>query len=125
MKNIILIFSLFIFGYLPVSGQYFNETKRDYQWIGGYGPPSPPYHGGCGINFNDIPFSTDTFTLTSLKLRGDIGAISDWKGELLFYTNGRVVIDKTNNIMPNGQELNIGPAYYNYPAHYPIYQGIV
>ncbi|MCX6272934.1 MAG: hypothetical protein NTU44_17320 [Bacteroidetes bacterium] len=125
MKNIILIFSLFIFSNLPVSGQYFNETKRDYQWIGGDGPTSPPYHGGCGINFNDIPFSTDTCTLPSLMLRGDVGAISDWKGDLLFYTNGRVVIDRTNNIMPNGQGLSIGQIYYDYYLYYPIYQGII
>src|SRR6187455_2215884 len=61
----------------------------------------------AGLDFNTpvpTPISSDLVSM------GSPSSIADPNGNLLFYTNGRVVWDRNHNIMPNGTGLVGGPA---------------
>ncbi|MBK8487329.1 MAG: T9SS type A sorting domain-containing protein [Chitinophagales bacterium] len=59
----------------------------------------------AGLNFNVSP--PESFESTILT--NEAGAcISDIYGNLLFYSNGEKVWNRNNEIMPNGNELNLG-----------------
>lgn len=87
--------SLFLFLILT-----FTVTQQSYAqkeaaiWYFGY---------GAGLDFN----SGNPVALTNGKLFTNEGStsISDKNGNLLFYTDGSIVYDKTHQIMPNGSGL--------------------
>lgn len=64
----------------------------------------------AGITFD--PITGAVTPLTNGQLRTDEGCatISDQNGNLLFYTDGSTVYDRTHNIMPNGQGLRGNPS---------------
>jgi hypothetical protein len=67
----------------------------------------------AGLNFSTaIPMS---FASNILSYEA-CASISDFSGNLLFYTNGEKVWDKNNNVMPNGDSLNIGGFNPGYPS---------
>lgn len=72
-----------------------------------------------GLNFSTpIP----TFYKTSILSHEASASISDSLGNLLFYTNGQKVWDRNNEVMPNGDSLNIGKLSFDDPSS--ITQGV-
>ena len=72
-----------------------------------------------GLNFSTpIP----TFFKTSILSHEACASISDSTGILLFYTNGQKVWDRNNEMMPNGDSLNIGKSSFDDPSS--ITQGV-
>ena len=70
-----------------------NESKRANYW----------YFGNqAAINFDCTPYS---FSGSQMNAFEGSASISDTSGNLLFYTNGETVWDRTNTIMPNGTGL--------------------
>lgn len=65
------------------------------------------FGANAGLNFNS---GNPVFQAGSLSTMEGSAAISDKNGNLLFYTDGRVVWDKTHNQMLNGNGLLAGPA---------------
>jgi hypothetical protein len=59
------------------------------------------------VGFMTTPPSVSTSSITTNSTFGgyDVGSVSDQNGNLLFYTNGKVVWGKNNVIMPNGSQL--------------------
>lgn len=55
-----------------------------------------------GLNFNTQPASVFS---TSIQAPFRSATVSDAAGNLLFYTNGIMVWDKNNNVMPNGDSI--------------------
>ncbi|OMQ11980.1 T9SS type B sorting domain-containing protein [[Flexibacter] sp. ATCC 35103] len=89
MKSIRLIPFILLLITIPTFAQ-----KEAAIWYFGY---------GAGLDFN----SGSPMTLTNGKLFTNEGctSISDKNGSLLFYTDGSIVYDKNNQIMPNGTGL--------------------
>lgn len=86
MKKYYIIFII-----LPLVSNLFSQDKTFNNWHFG---------NNCGITFNTNPPSF----LNNSRIFTDEGSasISDSLGNLLFYTDGRYVYDKTNTQMPNG-----------------------
>ncbi len=73
----------------------------------------------AGLNFSGgVPTSFNT-GITTFE---SCASISDTFGNLLFYTNGQNIWNKNNEVMPNGDSLNIGLVGYGYPSS--ITQGV-
>jgi gliding motility-associated-like protein len=89
MKSIRLLLFISLLFAIPASAQ-----KEAAIWYFGY---------GAGLDFN----SGSPVTLTNGKLFTNEGCatISDKNGNLLFYTDGSMVYDKSHQIMPNGTGL--------------------
>lgn len=89
MKSIRLLLFIFLLFAIPVSAQ-----KEAAIWYFGY---------GAGLDFN----SGNPVALTNGKLFTNEGCttISDKNGNLLFYTDGSLVYDKSHQVMPNGTGL--------------------
>lgn len=86
---------LFFVFFLVVSSQL-NAQQEASNWYFGV---------GAGLYFpgpNDDPVSLNNGRLQTLE---GSTSISDRNGNLLFYTDGTVVYDKTHNIMQNGNSL--------------------
>lgn len=79
---------LLIFTFLAQSQ---NEAKK---WYFGY---------GTGLDFSTVPVST--IAASSMSTQEGCASISDASGNLLFYTNGVTVWDKTHAVMANGNGL--------------------
>ncbi|TDD77491.1 T9SS type B sorting domain-containing protein [Flavobacterium caseinilyticum] len=89
MKTLLLlVFTLFIF-VTPATAQ-----KEAAIWYFG---------NNAGLDFNSG--SPVSLTDGKLKTREGCTTISDKNGNLLFYTDGRVVYSKNHQIMPNGSDL--------------------
>ena len=77
--------------FFPAKAQYFkNENKK---WIFG---------SGAAIDFSSgapIPFSS------AITADEGCASVSDADGNLLFYTNGKKVWNRTHNVMPNGSSI--------------------
>ena len=86
--------------------------KEDYTWLGGYNydvfPQDTLIIEGYRIDFNKRPFQIDNNVNLSFGILGNNASICDAEGNLLFYTNGCAVINKTYQIMPNGDSINGG-----------------
>jgi gliding motility-associated-like protein len=89
MKSIRLLLFISLLFAIPVSAQ-----KEAGIWYFGY---------GAGLDFN----SGNPVALTNGKLFTNEGCatISDKNGNLLFYTDGSLVYDKSHQVMPNGSGL--------------------
>lgn len=105
-KNIGVLFLLSL--PLLVIGQ-----KHDYIWMFGYNSnatSSFPGIEGMILNFNEIPFSVG-YVQTVTNITVSNATIADASGNLLFYTNGCHIADKSHQIMENGDSLNFGAVF--------------
>ncbi len=87
---IILLILMFI-GITRASGQY--NINQDKVWAFGY---------GAGINFTSgspVPF------ISSMATNEGTASVADASGNLLFYTNGSNVYNRTGAVMPNGTTI--------------------
>lgn len=85
-----IFFILFLLSATPSYGQ----SKRAIHWYFGW---------QAGIHFNSgIPQTDTTGKLISIE---GAASISDTAGNLLFYSNGEIVWNKNNLVMPNGNGL--------------------
>ncbi len=79
---------------IMISYSIFSQTKIWNNW----------YFGEkAGLNFNTEP--PTALTNGKLSTYEGCASISDYKGQLLFYTNGVTVWDRNHNVMTNGTEL--------------------
>ncbi|MBQ0721749.1 MAG: hypothetical protein KBT89_16295, partial [Gammaproteobacteria bacterium] len=88
MKNILyLLFLTFAMSYSQdqASNWYFGEN--------------------AGIQFNTLTGSVTALTDGRLNTREGCSSISDEDGNLLFYTDGSTVYNRTHNVMSNGSGL--------------------
>lgn len=84
-----------LLAFLLLSMVQAHAQKENYNWYFGK---------NAGISFNTIPPTV----LTDGKLVTNEGCatISDINGNLLFYTDGRIIYNRNHDIMPNGSGLN-------------------
>lgn len=104
MKKV-LILSICIFSTISVYCQL-----HDQQWIIGRGPNLPhSYFGGVRCDFSkpDAP-GVSYYTVPEMFSAHNNLTISDSAGNLLFFTNGCEIISHNNELMENGNELNMG-----------------
>jgi hypothetical protein len=80
--------------FLLSATQFYGQSRRAIHWYFGW---------QAGINFNAGIPQTDT-TSKLISIEGS-ASISDTTGNLLFYSNGEVVWNKNNLVMPNGNGL--------------------
>lgn len=86
------IIPTFLLCLLALIGQSQNQAK---QWYFGY---------GCALDFNTEP---PTALLDNVIDTGEgCASIANENGDLLFYTNGEMVINKNHQIMQNGNGLH-------------------
>ncbi len=124
MKYIILFFAL-----CPLIVE--SQVKFDNVWM--LGKPNnytaPTVSRGIKLDFQQSPPKVDT-----LPIPFDFDAIAgicDSVGNILFYTNGCEIVNKTHKIMNNGGAINEGGLVYKYncteylsdPHGYPTQQG--
>ncbi|MBX7243392.1 MAG: T9SS type A sorting domain-containing protein [Bacteroidia bacterium] len=117
MKKIILIIIVldchFLFSQVEI------DKKRDNIWCFGYAY-SPPLFGRSIVDFsNDTAVVSYLNNPNIIRLDATNASISDTTGNLLFYTNGIKVINKTHELMENGDSLTYG--HYSFEHWYPNY----
>ncbi|HHH54607.1 MAG TPA: hypothetical protein ENK91_13180, partial [Bacteroidetes bacterium] len=93
MKKWNLLILLIIF-----SSMAFSQNKRDYKWVMGLNRVD--LRGGDIIDF-DNHRSIDTGFL-AFAMGGNNVSISDKYGNLLMYSNGCAIADKSHHIMEGG-----------------------
>jgi hypothetical protein len=105
MKKMIFIF--LIYSYTEV---LFSQ-KHDYNWLFGYDyQPANPGIEGSLLDFNYQPVVVTANTI-NMVLQFSSAEISDEDGNLLFYTNGCWIADRTHNMMQNGDGINPGEVH--------------
>nr|MBP9550277.1 T9SS type A sorting domain-containing protein [Chitinophagales bacterium] len=72
------------------------SQKENYNWVFG---------DSAGLNFSS---SVPEYFSSSIWSAEACSSISDSAGNLLFYTNGQKVWNRFNEIMPNGDDIDIG-----------------
>jgi hypothetical protein len=70
-----------------------------------------PENEGVILDFNNLP-TTFFYQQIPISLGNCNVAISDQEGSLIFYTNGCQIIDSTNNVMLNGDSINVGEVHF-------------
>lgn len=75
-----------------------------YQFVLGQKEVSNWYFGHAGLNFNCLPPSPISQN-PLMEPKESCSSISDNQGNLLFYTDGMTVYDKTHHIMLNGSNI--------------------
>lgn len=84
-----------------------NAQKQDYIWLGGYQINLNGGANGYMFDFNKKPFNPE-YANPPLGFLGNNASICDKNGNLLFYSNGRAVINRHHQIMSNGDSINAG-----------------
>ena len=107
MKTIYL-YILILFSY------NLHSQREDANWLVGYDNGVGGYYGISNISFDTILQSIPIMdTISSpIAFRQNNAIISDKIGNILFYTNGVVVMNKANDTMQNGNGLS--PCSYTY-----------
>lgn len=77
-------------------------------WLVGYGYPYNQPFGGTNLDFTN-GFPDTSHVSRPMSFATTNANISDSNGNLLFYTNGVEIADRTNTIMQNGSGLNPSP----------------
>lgn len=92
--------------------QWQPDAKRDYQWVFGthYTYINPHGHK---LSFLQNPPVSESFD-HDLNIYATTASICDQEGNLLFFTNGMHVADRLGRIMPNGDSINLGYAWYHW-----------
>jgi len=80
------------------------SQKEDYIWISRGIDNAKP---GFLFDFNKDNFRIETAD-SPLGFSGNNASICDKDGNLLFYTNGRGVMNRFHQVMPNGDSINAG-----------------
>lgn len=99
----------FVFGFFILTDCIFGQSTSDHIWIGGY---QKNFDGQGGHNMHIMDFSNDT--LNTGYINGPMGildnnaSICNHEGSLLFYTNGRAVMNAHHEIIENGRDINDG-----------------
>jgi gliding motility-associated-like protein len=98
MKRAELRYFIFFILLFCLVGKLSNAQRSNVWYFGEY----------AGLNFNTTPPTS----LTDGKLNTFEGctSISDYNGQILFYTDGTTVYNRLHQIMPNGTGLNGGPS---------------
>lgn len=103
MKRVFLLI-LFLSVFYSIHSQ-----KHDNNWIFSQVRSSSQFHQGppFGSSFLNFGDSLNHFHQNSSPINVGAGgiAMSDSLGNVLFYTNGYKVIDRNDNVMPNGEDL--------------------
>jgi hypothetical protein len=107
-----------------------SQIKGDQVWIGGYDSYGV---GPSGRNLHVMDFRGNTMHIEGV--RGDMGtlgnnaSICDENGSLLFFSNGRAVMDANLSIIANGTDINDGEwtrRYWPDPGYgFPGFQDIM
>ena len=107
MKNYLLILFLIFYSTFIIA------QKRDAVWVTGYNccnpDPNNTYAQGLLFDFSSGSFQFDTIT-RKMNFLATNASICDTAGNLLFYTNGVFIADRTNDTMQNGSGIN--PSFY-------------
>jgi hypothetical protein len=108
---------LFLFAhYISISSfaQVKYDAKRDYVWVFGY-------EGGSidSVNHTYLDFKSDTLTLNYVRTKShDIhqtnASVCDTEGNLLFFSNGCVLIDSAYELINGADTINRGVRWKNY-----------
>ncbi len=99
----------FVFGLFILTDCIFGQSTSDHIWVGGY---QKNFDGQGGHNMHIMDFSNDT--LNTGYINGPMGildnnaSICNHEGSLLFYTNGRTVMNAHHEIIENGRDINDG-----------------
>lgn len=107
----------------------FAQEQRDYQWIIGYDSSILDSIGeAIQINFNESPpHISITNTIHDFHMEGSNTSMSDPEGNLLFYSNGCVIVNAKGEVMQNGDSINPGIIQDNFCSGggSPIRQGVI
>lgn len=74
---------------------FLNQLKAQYENVWAFGDKA-------GLDFNSIP---PVAIQTNISAMEGCASVSDANGQLLFYTDGTIVWDRNNAIMPNGDNI--------------------
>ena len=97
-----------------------TAQKHDYNWLFG----TDDNVGLILVNFDQEPPSVSLIENPPLEFDLTNASISDSTGNLLFYTNGIVVVNAQHQVMENGDSLNPGEVAWDfYNEGYPMNQG--
>ncbi len=89
---------------------------RNNLWMMGYS--TPPTNGKINIDFTSgVPLINTSSRDININI--DFANITDDNGDLLFYTNGAIVANKLDSVMPNGDSLS--PATYTFSGAWQYY----
>ena len=99
--------SILVVSLLMLIIQMTSAQKEDYIWMGGYQINLDGGANGYMFDFDKKTF-TPEYANPPLGFDGNNASICDKEGNLLFYTNGRAVINRHHEIMPNGDSINAG-----------------
>lgn len=106
------------------------QTKFDNIWLFGSNLGSADLgYGGTQLNFEQSKPEISFFVIP-VDIEAN-ASISDSSGNLLFYTNGCMVINREHRLMANGDSINFGGLVYEqncgfmYPLGYPAHQGVM
>ena len=100
MKKYIAI----LLAYLSISIQLFGQ-KHDNNWVMGYSFGNPhPDIGRIVLEFKDESLISHEGNRI-INIFAASAAVSNYNGELLFYTNGIDIVDSTHQIMENGNSI--------------------
>lgn len=108
-----ILFLLFVISFLPTS----SAQKHDYHWVLGYGgngdvADTSSIAGGIVMDFATSPPARVKQNL-KMNFNQNVHACSDSMGNLLYYTNGIRIRDRTFELMENGDMLNPGTIWNN------------
>ncbi|MFT6095206.1 MAG: gliding motility-associated-like protein [Nonlabens sp.] len=97
-KISLLAFSVLVF---TLSASTVNAQLQASNWYFGF---------NAGINFDPTSGAVTALTDGQVSTNEGCATISDESGQLLFYTDGSVVFDRSHQIMQNGQGLRGDPS---------------
>lgn len=121
MKSIFII----IFSLLCLHSPAISQQKLDYVWPLGYGEIYQDQNGivvgGVIMDFNSAPL---TLSLHDFKSDFDRASICDTTGQLLAYTDGCRIYNRSHVLMLNGDTLNPGKVFNSFcdQGGYPVWQ---
>jgi hypothetical protein len=95
---------LYILAIMALISHYCFSQNQANNWVFG---------DSAGLNFNT---GSPDFFESGIRTFEACASISDSAGNLLFYTNGDNVWNKLNEVMPNGDSLEIGGISGAYPS---------
>lgn len=96
---------LFLFS-LPVHSQ-----KHDYIWIiGDDNQPNYTLRGGATLDFNSTPRKT-YYNYRTVNMFTTNASICDSLGRLVAYSNGCDIAGPDDQILPNGEDINLGEVH--------------
>lgn len=118
--KIIIYRLLFFWVFVGINSISFSQDKSDYQWIFSTNPDPLPGHEGSFLDFNGGQIDT-FYRPVGFFIGTNHAQICDkHTGELLAYTNGCHLFDKSHKIMLNGENINPGWVHNDQCGHgYP------